>query len=270
MKIPRALTIAGSDSGGGAGIQADLKTFAALGVYGLSAVTAITAQNTSSIRQIFELDPRLISAQIRAVVEDMGVDAVKTGMLVNAAIIHQVAEDMGKLGIQNLVIDPVMISKSRDRLLSDEAVSAMTGELFPLATFVTPNLQEASTLAGMEVTDLEAMQEAAFRIKAFGPRYVLIKGGHLDGPPTDLFYDGRAFRKLAGKRIDTPHTHGTGCTLASAITAGLARGLRPLDAVKRAKAFVSKAIAHGLPLGSGHGPLHHFHHFYRLAGLKFK
>jgi hydroxymethylpyrimidine/phosphomethylpyrimidine kinase len=269
MKIPRALTIAGSDSGCGAGIQADLKTFAALGVYGLSAVTALTAQNTKSVQAVVEVDPQYVSAQIRAVVEDIGVDAVKTGMLANADIILQVAKDIRDLGIDRLVVDPVMVAKSLDRLLSEDAIEVMVHELFPLAMVVTPNLQEASVLTGFKVTELESMKEAARRIKAFGPRYVVIKGGHLSTSPTDLLYDGRVFKEFTGDRIDTPHTHGTGCTFASAIAAGLARGLGVEDATSVAKSFVVEAIRHGLPLGKGYGPVHHFHRLYQLAGLDF-
>jgi hydroxymethylpyrimidine/phosphomethylpyrimidine kinase len=270
MRIPRALTIAGSDSGGGAGIQADLKTFASLGVYGMSAITALTAQNTTSIQAVVEIDPEFVSAQIRAVVEDMGTDAVKTGMLANAAIVSRVARDMRALRLERIVVDPVMIAKSGNRLLRQEAIDLMVQELFPLATVVTPNLEEAAALTGLRVTDLEGMREAAKRIKEFGSRYVLIKGGHLSGAPLDLLYDGRFFKEYTGIRRDTLHTHGTGCTMASAIAAGLAHGLNVEDATGRAKSFVAGAIEHGLPLGKGHGPVHHFFDFYRSAGLAFE
>jgi len=268
-KIPRALTIAGSDSGGGAGIQADLKTFAALGVYGMSALTALTAQNTVGVQSVLEIAPEFVSSQIHSVVLDIGVDAVKTGMLANAAIISRVSRDLRELGIGRLVVDPVMVAKSGDRLLRADAVSALINELFPLALVVTPNLQEASALIDQEVKDLEGMKEAAVRIKTFGPGYVVIKGGHLVGRPLDLLYDGKEFREYDNIRYKTAHTHGTGCTFASAIAAGLARGLAVVDAVSQAKVYTTEAIRLGLPLGKGHGPVHHFHQFYRAAGWHF-
>ena len=268
--IPRALTIAGSDSGGGAGIQADLKTFAALGVYGMSAIAALTAQNTQGVRGIVELEPSFVSLQIRMVAEDLGVDAVKTGMLSNAAIIGQVAEDLKALGLRNLVVDPVMVAKGGDRLLRTDAVAAMIEKLFPLALVVTPNLHEVTALTGLEVTSIEGMEEAARAIKAMGQHYVVIKGGHLEGAPLDLLYDGSDFRPFVNRRCDTPHTHGTGCTFASAIAAGLARGFVVEEAVARAKAYITAAIVQGLPLGRGHGPVHHFHNLYRLAGWRWQ
>jgi hydroxymethylpyrimidine/phosphomethylpyrimidine kinase len=270
MGIPRALTIAGSDSGGGAGIQADLKTFAALGVYGMSAITALTAQNTVAVQGVVEMEPDFISKQIRSVVEDIGVDAVKTGMLSSAPIIVQVARDVRELGIETLVVDPVMVAKSGDRLLRSEAVEALKGELFPLALAVTPNLHEASVLAGFQVADEAGMREAARILKDLGPRYVLVKGGHLRGRPMDLLYDGEKFREYTNVRCETPHTHGSGCTYASAVAAGLARKLSVPDAVARAKDYISQAILQGLAIGKGHGPLHHFHELYRLAGLDFR
>jgi hydroxymethylpyrimidine/phosphomethylpyrimidine kinase len=264
--IPRALTIAGSDSGGGAGIQADLKTFAALGVYGMSAIAALTAQNTIGVKGIVEIDPAFVSLQIRAVVEDIGVDAVKTGMLSSAAIITQVAKDVRELGLQRLVVDPVMVAKGGDRLLRTDAVEAMILELFPLALVVTPNLHEVAALTGLEVSSEEEMKAAAQAIKAMGPQYVVIKGGHLLGAPLDLLFDGSEFRSYVNTRYDTPHTHGTGCTFASAIAAGLARGFTVAEAVARAKSYITAAIRQGIPLGRGHGPVHHFHNLYRLAG----
>jgi hydroxymethylpyrimidine/phosphomethylpyrimidine kinase len=269
-KIPRALTIAGSDSGGGAGIQADLKTFAALGVYGMSAIAALTAQNTVGVQGIVELAPEFVSLQIRTVVADIGVDAVKTGMLSNAAIISQVAKDLRELSLQNIVVDPVMVAKGGDRLLRADAVETMAKELFPLALVVTPNLHEAAALIEGEVRTLEEMKEAARAIQAFGPRFVVIKGGHLPGKPLDLLFDGRNFREYANLRYDTPHTHGTGCTFASAIAAGLARGFSVEEAVARAKSYITAAIQHGMPMGKGHGPVHHFYNLYRLAGWNLK
>ncbi len=269
MNIPRALTIAGSDSGGGAGIQADIKTFSALGVYGMSAITALTAQNTVGVKGIFGVDPDFVSMQIHAVVEDIGVDAVKTGMLLNSDIISRVARDLGALGIRNLVVDPVMVAKSGDHLLRRDASETLIRELFPLALVVTPNLHEASALAGFEVTDMEGMKKAARQIKGYGPGFVVVKGGHLAGTPLDLLFDGSSFLEFSNERFSTPHTHGTGCTFASAIAAGLAKGLSVTDAVAQAKEFITGAIREGLALGNGQGPVHHFHELYRLAGWSF-
>jgi hydroxymethylpyrimidine/phosphomethylpyrimidine kinase len=270
VKIPRCLTIAGSDSGGGAGIQADLKTFSALGVYGMSAITALTAQNTVGVQGVLEIDPLFISKQIRSVVNDIGVDAVKTGMLSSAAIISQVAEDIRELKLINLVVDPVMVAKSGDRLLRSDAMDALIEELLPLALIVTPNLHEAAAIAGFEVDNVESMKEAARRIKDLGPRYVVVKGGHLPGKPMDLLFDGAKFKEYTNERFDTPHTHGTGCSFASAVASGLAKGLAVEDATAQAKSFITGAIRHGLPLGSGHGPVHHFHALYNLAGWSFE
>jgi hydroxymethylpyrimidine/phosphomethylpyrimidine kinase len=268
-KIPKALTIAGSDSGGGAGIQADLKTFAALGVYGMSAITALTAQNTVGVQGIMEVEPAFVSLQIHTVLSDIGADAVKTGMLANARIIGQVAHDLRYFGLRNVVVDPVMVAKSGDRLLQEEAMQAMVQDLFPLAEVVTPNLHEASALTGLDIHDSEGMQEAARRLFAFGPRYVVVKGGHLEGHPMDLLYDGARFIPFENLRCNTPHTHGTGCTFASAIAAGLARKLSMHDAVLRAKEYITEAIQEGLEVGKGHGPVHHFYELYRRAGIRF-
>jgi hydroxymethylpyrimidine/phosphomethylpyrimidine kinase len=267
--IPKALTIAGSDSGGGAGIQADLKTFSALGVYGMSAITALTAQNTVGVQSILELDPAFVSSQIHSVLTDIGADAVKTGMLANADIIVQVARDIRHFKLRNVVVDPVMVAKSGDRLLREEAIQAIVRELFPLAEVVTPNLHEASALTGLDVDDSEGMKEAARRLHSFGPRFVVVKGGHLTGRPMDLLYDGTDFFPFENLRHDTPHTHGTGCTFASAIAAGLARQLNVLDAVRQAKDYITGAIREGLAIGRGHGPVHHFYELYRLAGIRW-
>ncbi len=264
MKIPRALTIAGSDSGGGAGIQADLKTFAALGVYGMSAIAALTSQNTVGVNGILEIDPDFVSSQIRSVVLDIGTDAVKTGMLFNAAIISRVARDIRELKLDRLVVDPVMIAKSGHHLLKPEAVETLAGELFPLALVITPNLHEAEALTGIRIETAGHMREAARKLKEFGPAYVVLKGGHLAGTPMDLLFDGTRFREYANERCHTPHTHGTGCTFASAIAAFLARGFSVEDAVAGAKEYITGAIRHGLPLGSGHGPVHHFHRYYEF------
>lgn len=265
MTIPRALTIAGSDSGGGAGIQADLKTFAALGVYGMSAIAALTCQNTQGVTGIVEIDPDFVSAQIHAVVSDIGVDAVKTGMLSNAGVISRISADIRELKLERLVVDPVMVAKSGDRLLRSEAVDALAGELIPLALVITPNLDEAEVLTGMHIESGEQMRKAARKLRELGSKYVVVKGGHLPGNPMDLLYDGKDYHEFVNERYDTPHTHGTGCTFASAVAAGIARGLSVVDAVGRAKAYITGAIRNGLPLGHGHGPVHHFYEYYKFG-----
>lgn len=254
---PRALSIAGSDSGGGAGIQADLKTFGALGVYGMTAITAVTVQNTRGVSGYEELSPETVGAQIRAVASDIGVDAAKTGMLASAAIVEAVADAVAETRIHNLVVDPVFMSKHGHALLADDAVEALRTRILPLATLVTPNLPEASGLTGRRVETTDDMKEAARAIHAFGPRAVLVKGGHLKDPTRadDLFFDGETFEWVGGERIDTPHTHGTGCVLSAAITAHLARGAEPTDAVREGKGFVTEAIRHSLALGRGIGPV---------------
>jgi hydroxymethylpyrimidine/phosphomethylpyrimidine kinase len=261
-RVRTALTIAGSDSGGGAGIQADLKTFSALGVFGMSALTAITAQNTLGVTAVFELPPDIVAAQIDAVVTDIGVDAAKTGMIANSEIIKVVAAKIREHGISTLVVDPVMVATSGDRLLHEESVAALRTELLPLATVVTPNLPEAGVLIGREVSSLDEMRDAARAIVGLGTRSVLVKGGHLDGDSVDVFYDGQHFLELPARRIETTSTHGTGCTLASAIAALLAKG-EPLEqAITQAKAYVTAAIERAYPIGHGHGPVHHFHQWW--------
>jgi hydroxymethylpyrimidine/phosphomethylpyrimidine kinase len=255
---PRALTIAGSDSGGGAGIQADLKTFAAFGVYGASVVTAITAQNTLGVTAIHGVPVEIVVAQIDAVLSDIGSDAVKTGMLFSTAIVEAVAGRLRSGGVARLVVDPVMVAKGGDHLLQEEAVNTLRELLLPLAMVVTPNAPEASVLAGLEVVDGSTAREAARRIHALGPRVVIVKGGHLGGDRSDdLVFDGTAFYVLSAPRIDTPHTHGTGCTFSAAIAAGLARGQSALEAARAAKAFLQGALEHAEPLGAGHGPVNH-------------
>jgi hydroxymethylpyrimidine/phosphomethylpyrimidine kinase len=254
-----ALTIAGSDSGAGAGIQADLKTFAAHGVYGTTAITAVTAQNTLGVSGVFALPTDIITAQIEAVASDIGVDAVKTGMLASAAIVEAVAAAIDTLDLPSVVVDPVMIAKSGDRLLEQEAVAALKSELLRRALVVTPNIPEAEVLAGMTVASLADAREAAKRILALGPAAVIVKGGHLEGPEViDVLYDGREFLELRGPRVEGRHTHGTGCTFSAAIAANLALG-RPLaEAAERSRHYVARAIRHGLAIGHGHGPLDHF------------
>ena len=260
--MKRALTIAGSDSGGGAGIQADLKTFAALGVYGTSALTAVTAQNTLGVTGVQELPPDMVASQIDAVVSDIGADAVKTGMLANSGIIRVVAGKVTEHGLSNLVVDPVMVAKGGDPLLQEEAVDALRTLLVPLALVVTPNLPEASVLVGYRVVTLEQARRAARDIVGMGSRSVVVKGGHLQGDAVDVFYDGSEFREFSSPRVDTTSTHGTGCTFASAIAAGLAKGMGVEEAVGQAKAYVTEAIRRAVPIGSGHGPLNHFHAFW--------
>ena len=260
----RALTVAGSDSGGGAGIQADLKTFVAFGVHGMSAVTAVTAQNTEGVRAVAALAPELVVAQIEAVRDDIGVDAVKTGMLADAGIVRAVAACVRRGRLGPLVLDPVMRSKSGDPLLQPDATAALRQELVPLATVLTPNLPEAAALLGCDVRELagaKARRQAAAALHRMGPRHVLLKGGHApeDGAAVDLWYDGRACRELSAPRLRTRHTHGTGCTLSAALCACLARGLPLEDGMAAAKDFVTWAIAHAPGLGRGSGPLDHLH-----------
>ncbi len=255
--MPRALTIAGSDSSAGAGIQADLKTFAALGVYGLSALTAITAQNTLGVRMAEDLAPELVEAQIDAVLEDIGADAAKTGMLSSPAIIEAVAGRVRKWGLR-LIVDPVMRAKSGDPLLRPEAVATLRAQLLPLAEVVTPNLPEAEALIGRHIETLDDMRAAASAILALGPRHVVVKGGHRTTEPVDIYFDGKRFLELRSERIQTPHTHGTGCTFSAAITALLARGMPVEEAVAVAKQYITGAIRHAPGLGHGHGPVGHF------------
>jgi hydroxymethylpyrimidine/phosphomethylpyrimidine kinase len=258
----KAMTIAGSDSGGGAGIQADLKTFAALGVYGTSAITALTAQNTLGVQGVFPVEPAFVGQQIDSIMGDIGADAAKTGMLFSEAIIRVVAERVRRWNIRNLVVDPVMVAKSGDRLLREDAIDALRNELLPLALVATPNLGEASVLAGFPVQDKPAMQEAARAIYALGVRWVVVKGGHLPDCADDLLYDGEQFIWLPAARIETPHTHGTGCAFSAAIAAFLARGATVPEAVRQAKEYLSGALQAAVAIGAGHSPPHHFYAFY--------
>ncbi len=263
--IPVALTIAGSDSGGGAGIQADLKTFSAHGVYGASAVTSVTAQNTIGVQAIHNLSPEAVSAQIDAVLSDLGAQAIKTGMLANAEIIGAVADALQSYPEIPLVVDPVMIAKSGDALLESDAVATLIERLVPLATVVTPNLDEGKALAGIDAADLEGMEAIARKIFGMGARHVVVKGGHLrqEEAAVDVLYDGVKFETFEAERIDTRSTHGTGCTFAAAITAGLAGGAPVAEAVGHAKRYLTDALRLATPLGAGHGPVHHFHNLYR-------
>ncbi|MGH1480064.1 MAG: bifunctional hydroxymethylpyrimidine kinase/phosphomethylpyrimidine kinase [Geminicoccales bacterium] len=268
--VANVLTIAGSDSGGGAGIQADLKAFSALGVYGASVITAITAQNTHSVTAISDIPPDVIGAQLDAVFSDIRIDAVKIGMLSRPDVIEVVADRLRHYGAQPIVLDPVMVSKSGDRLLQADAVSALAERLLPLATVITPNLPEAGVLLNREPPDDEAsMNQAIEELRALGAKAVLLKGGHLQGPKSfDLFDNGHDRQLLLAERIETKNTHGTGCTLSAAIAALLGRGHDLPDAVKVAKAYISKAIAAAdqLDVGHGHGPVHHFHALWQSEG----
>ena len=250
------MTIAGSDSGGGAGIQADLKVFFALGCHGTSALTALTAQNTVAVTGIHEVPDEFVVAQIDAVASDIGVDAAKTGMLASAGIVEAVAKAVEANGIDKLVVDPVFVSKHRDKLLAADAVDGLKGRLFPLATVITPNLYETSALVGRDINTLDDMKRAAEQLQGLGPRAVLVKGGHLPGDRAiDVLFDGDEMIELDGPRFDTEDTHGTGCAISAAITARLAHGDDLVSAVRAAKEFISGAIEHGLRIGKGYGPV---------------
>jgi hydroxymethylpyrimidine/phosphomethylpyrimidine kinase len=255
MRLPVALTIAGSDSGGGAGIQADLKTFAALGIHGTSAITAITAQNTITVTDIFELPIGIITAQIEAVVSDLEVRAAKTGMLASSQIVEAVAAAIAKHGIPNLVVDPVMVAKGGAKLLRDDAIDAIRVRLLPLAAIVTPNLPEAEVILGRSVRSIAERREAARDLVALGARAAVVKGGHAADDVTDVYWDGTEMAELPGTRVPTTNTHGSGCVFSAAIAAGLANGLEPLAAVRQAKEFIAGAIEYSLEIGAGHGPV---------------
>ncbi len=263
----RVLTIAGSDSGGGAGIQADLKTIAANGCYGASVITALTAQNTLGVTAIHAVPVDFVTAQMDAVLSDIGADAVKIGMLFSPELIRAVAHGLIKHGVRTIVLDPVMVAQSGDKLLQDEAIDALKTELIPLATLITPNLPEASVLLGREIDTAEAAGDAAVALTALGCANVLVKGGHLEsGDSDDCLYlgvEGRLVR-LRGERFPTRNNHGTGCTLSSAIASGLAKGEDVETAVRHAKDYISAAIRAGAAyvIGAGHGPVHHFHRFF--------
>lgn len=262
MILPHALTIAGSDSGGGAGIQADLKTFSALGVYGMSAITAVTVQNTTSVLGVQEMPPDIVAGQIDAVFSDIRVDAVKIGMLFSAATITAVAGCLRRWQPRFVVLDPVMISKSGHALMQPEAGTALQRELLPLATLVTPNIPEAEAITGLAIASRDDLEKAARAIIALGAKAVLVKGGHSTGDADDLLFDGCGCHWLPGARLAVRNTHGTGCTLSSAIAALSARGLALPEACQQAKDYVRGAMAAGLEIGHGCGPLHHFYQWY--------
>lgn len=258
MKIARALTIAGSDSGGGAGIQADLKTFTVRNVYGMSAITAITAQNTLGVHGIHSIPLDMISQQIESVIEDIGVDAVKTGMLGTSDVIELVADKLRKYQVPFVVVDPVMVAKGGAKLLQEEAVRSLIASLIPLATIVTPNIPEAEVITGKSIKNMDDMISAAKEIVDMGAKSAIVKGGHLEGEPVDLFFDGTEILTFSGTRINTRHTHGTGCTFAACITAELAKGNGLEESLRTAKAFITAAISKELGLGKGHGPTNHW------------
>ncbi|CUH97677.1 hypothetical protein P22_3812 [Propionispora sp. 2/2-37] len=268
--MKNVLTIAGSDSSGGAGIQADLKTFCAHGVFGMSVITAVTAQNTQGVLAVQDIDQDIIAKQIEAIFEDIAVDAVKIGMVSSRETVATIAAKLRQYRAVNIVIDPVMISKSGYHLLRTDAEQALLGELLPLAALITPNIPEAEVIAGVKIETPADMEMAARRIRELGARQVLVKGGHLpaDEAATDVLYDGSRFRYFEGRRIATKNTHGTGCTLSSAIAANLGRGLPVEEAVQRAKEYITTAIEHSLAIGHGAGPTHHFYELYRKAGME--
>ena len=252
-----ALTIAGSDSSGGAGIQADIKTMTVNGVFAMSAVTALTAQNTTGVTGIMEVSPEFLKEQIDCVFTDIRPDAVKIGMVSSPGLIEAIADKLAEYGARNIVIDPVMVATSGSRLISEDAVDTLKKRLLPMADVLTPNIPEAEVLAGMKVTTPEDMEQAAMRIGEACHCAVLVKGGHQHNDANDLLYQNKSFRWFFGKRIDNPNTHGTGCTLSSAIAANLAKGFTLEEAVTRAKGYLSGALAAMLDLGAGRGPMDH-------------
>ncbi|MDD6489560.1 MAG: bifunctional hydroxymethylpyrimidine kinase/phosphomethylpyrimidine kinase [Clostridia bacterium] len=262
-----ALTIAGSDCSGGAGIQADLKTFSANGVFGMSVIVSVVAENTSRVISVENISPEMIKNQIDAVFEDIDVDAVKVGMLSDSVCMNTVAEKLLQYKPQFVVVDPVMIAKGGHALMQEDALSTLIEKVIPLSYILTPNIPEAETITGMKISGLEEMKKAAEKIHSMGAENVLIKGGHLDGDALDVLFDGKEFHTFSAERINTKNTHGTGCTYSSAIAANLAKGVPLVLAVAKAKAFVTTAIEHSLELGKGHGPTNHFYELYKKGNL---
>ncbi|NLK36980.1 MAG: bifunctional hydroxymethylpyrimidine kinase/phosphomethylpyrimidine kinase [Epulopiscium sp.] len=265
--MKHVLTIAGSDTCGGAGIQADLKTFSAQGTYGMSVITAVTVQNTQGVFGCQDISPDIIQGQMDAIFSDIRVDAVKIGMVSQIETIHAIADKLEQYQPPNVAVDPVMISKSGFDLMKPEAKEALLTRLIPLAYVVTPNLPEAEVITGMKINDTASMEEAARAIHKMGAKNILVKGGHLEDSATDILFDGKEMTFLTSERIHTKNTHGTGCTLSSAIAANLAKGQTVSDAVKNAKAYITIAIQHSLEIGKGVGPTHHFYELYQKAGI---
>jgi len=266
MKTSVALTIAGSDSCGGAGIQADLKTFSALGVYGMSVITAVTAQNTRGVFDVREMDAEIVKNQIDCLFDDIEINAVKIGMVSNAEIIRVIADCLRDKPVQ-VVVDPVMVSKSGYHLLRPEARDELIKTLFPIATVVTPNIHEAELVANIRIETLADMEQAALIIYQQGPQQVIVKGGHLTGAAIDVYYDGNTIKHLSANKVDTKNTHGTGCTFSAAIAAHLARGYAVAEAVALSKVYITDAILNAIALGHGFGPTGHFHSLYKRAGV---
>jgi hydroxymethylpyrimidine/phosphomethylpyrimidine kinase len=268
--MKNVLTIAGSDSSGGAGIQADIKTFSALGTFGMSVITAVTAQNTQGVFAVQDITPNIIAMQIDAIFDDIEVNAVKIGMVSQIETIKIIAEKINKYKPSNIVVDPVMISKSGYHLLNPEAKRTLINELIPLSSIITPNIPEAEVITGLKITNLDDMKNAAKLIFNMGPKYVLVKGGHLENDSIDVLFDGINFYYLKARRILTKNTHGTGCTLSSAIAANLAKGYTMLNAVETAKEYITIAIEHSLSIGKGVGPTNHFYKLYENANMLYE
>lgn len=262
------LSIAGSDCSGGAGIQADIKTFSAHGCFGMSAVTAVVAENTSRVISILDVPPEIIKDQITAVFEDIEVHAVKVGMLSKSETMRIIAADLKEYKPQIIVVDPVMIAKGGCALMEPSALETLKSDIIPLAYLLTPNIPEAVAITGKEIKNTDDMKEAAVMIYNMGAKNVLVKGGHSEGEPIDILFDGENYFSFSGKRIDSENTHGTGCTLSSAVAANLANGLSLCDAVKNAKDYVADAIRYSFDIGKGHGPTNHFYELYQLKGIK--
>jgi hydroxymethylpyrimidine/phosphomethylpyrimidine kinase len=271
--MKKVLTIAGSDSSGGAGIQADLKSFSAQGVFGMSVITAVTAQNTQGVFAVEDMTPEIIGKQIDAIFQDIEVDAVKIGMVSKISSIEIISKKLLEYKPKNVVLDPVMISKSGFSLLLTEAKKSLIELLLPNCTLITPNIPEAEAIVNekngtnIQILDLEDMEKAAKEISALGPKYVLVKGGHLSGKAVDVLYDGEKFYHFEAERIATKNTHGTGCTLSSAIAANLGLGHSVIESIQLAKAYINVAIEHSLDIGKGVGPTNHFYTLYKKAGL---
>ena len=261
--IPKVMTIAGSDSGGGAGIQADLKTFAAFGVYGTSVVTAVTSQNTIGVFDVSEIPASNVDSQIKAVLDDIGADSVKTGMLSNSEILGIVVKNITEYKIKNLVVDPVMVASSGDRLLSDKAVDDYRKYLIPLSKIITPNIPEAETLSGVKIRNVKDVKENLKILFEMGCEFVLIKGGHLMAESSiDYLFDGKNFLEFSAPRVNTKNIHGTGCTLSSAIAASLSLGLKMEDAVQKSKEYITNALKKSFKVGKGNNPVNHFHSYW--------